>query len=204
MNIVFDLGCVLIDWNPHKVLDRRYTDTAHHDLLKQSIFYHPDWLALDRGTLTEEDAITNFHLRTGFAPDEIAELLQEIRESLTPKEETWALLYELHQQGHPLYCLSNMPASTFAFLKSQYDRWHVFQGIVISGEIGMMKPDLEIFEHLLSSYKLKPEQTVFIDDLEVNVLGARQVGMHAIQFSNADECRQTLEKSCRIRASITI
>lgn len=158
MNIVFDLGCVLIDWNPNKVLNRRYTDIAHRELLKQSIFYHADWLALDRGTLTEQAALDNFHLRTNFSHNEIAVLLHEIRASLTPIEETWALLYELQQQGFPLYCLSNMTAGTFAFLNAQYDRWHVFKGIVISGEVNMIKPEREIFEYLLNRFNLAPDR----------------------------------------------
>jgi len=198
MNIVFDLGCVLIDWDANKVLNQRYPDGQHHELLKQAVFHHPDWQALDRGTLSEQDAINNFHTRTGLVHTELADLLQVVRESLTPLEASWAMLHELHQQGYPLYCLSNMPASTFSFLKSRYDCWHVFQGIVISGEIGMMKPERAIFEHLLNSYKLKPEHTVFIDDLEANVIGARQAGINAIQFTQVDECKQALEKILQI------
>jgi putative hydrolase of the HAD superfamily len=193
MNIIFDLGCVLIDWNPDKVLKRRYADAAQRELLKQSIFYHADWLALDHGTLTEQAAMANFHARTNFSHTEITVLLQEIRESLTPIEENWALLYELQQQGCPLYCLSNMTAGTFAFLKTQYDRWHVFKGIVISGEVNMIKPEPEIFEYLLNRFNLTPERTIFIDDLEANVLGARAAGMHAIQFRDADDCRRRLQ-----------
>jgi len=193
INIVFDLGCVLLDWSADKVLNRRYADTTHHALLKTSIFNHDDWQALDRGTLTEQAAIANFHARTGFSPAELAALLQDVRESLTPIEETWALLHELHQHGHPIYCLSNMPASTFAFLKLQYDRWQIFSGIVISGEVNMMKPERQIFEYLLNSFKLLPGRTVFIDDLEANIQGARNVGMHAIQFRNAEDCRRQLQ-----------
>ena len=192
-NIVFDLGRVLIDWNADKALHKRFPDLTHHSLIRQSIFEHEDWLAMDKGTLSEDEAIANFHARTGFAPQELALLMEDVRESLTPLEDSWAFLHELHQQGYPLYCLSNMPAIMFAHLKARYNRWHVFKGIVISGEIGMMKPDQEIFEHLLQSYHLVPEETVFIDDLEANIIGARRAGMHAVQFTNLEECRQALQ-----------
>ena len=192
-NIVFDLGRVLIDWNADKALHKRFPDQTHHSLIKQSIFEHEDWLAMDKGTLTEEAAIANFHARTGFAPQELALLMHDVRESLTPLEDSWTLLHELHQQGYPLYCLSNMPASAFAHLKARYDRWHVFKGIVISGEVGMMKPHLEIFEHLLQTYRLVPEHTVFIDDLATNISGAQRVGMHGIQFTDVDACRSSLK-----------
>jgi len=194
MNIVFDIGCVLIDWDANKALNQCYPDGQHHDLLKQAVFHHPDWQALDRGTLSEQEAINNFHTRTSLPHAEFADLLQAVRESLTPLEASWAMLHELHQQGYPLYCLSNMPASTFTFLKSRYDCWDVFKGIVISGEIGLMKPERAIFEHLLNRYQLQAEQTLLIDDLEANVIGARQAGMRAIQFTNINDCRQTLEK----------
>ena len=191
-SVVFDLGGVLFDWDPMKLLARRYSNPAQRELLYESVFRHPDWQDLDRGTLDENTAIERFQARTNFPRAEIAALMQAVRESLTPLEESWILLNELKRLGVPLYCLSNIATPTFAYLQSRYPRWEAFDGIVISAAIRMMKPDREIYDHMLQRFALVPDRTVFIDDHEPNVIGARSAGIHAIQFTNAEDCRKQL------------
>ena len=191
-SVVFDLGGVLFDWNPRKLLERRYANPAHRELLHESIFRHADWQELDRGTLDESTAIQRFQARTNFPSNEIAALMQDVRESLTPLEDSWLLLHDLRRRGVPLYCLSNMAASTFVYLQSRYSRWEMFDGIVISSEIGMLKPDREIYEHLLGRFGLQARRTVFIDDHEPNVIGARSAGIQAIHFTGVEDCRRQL------------
>lgn len=193
LNVIFDLGGVLLEWDPDKILTDRYAEHACRELIKAEVFRHQDWLDLDRGTLDEATAIERFHQRTGFAHDELSGLMDSVRESLLLKHDTWALLDDLHKNRVPLYCLSNMAASTFHFLKSRYDVWGAFKGIVISGEIGMIKPEPDIYEYLLGNYELERSRTVFIDDLLPNVATARQLGLHAIHFRDAKDCRLQLD-----------
>jgi HAD superfamily hydrolase (TIGR01509 family) len=86
-----------------------------------------------------------------------------------------------------------MPVSVYAYLRVRHDFWSAFSGIVISGEVKMAKPEPEIFEYLLSRFKLRPEHTVFIDDLALNVEGAMGAGLHAIQFIDAVQCARDLD-----------
>jgi len=187
------LGGVVLDWNPDSILERYYADEESRATLKSVMFQHPDWLLMDRGVILESEMVDRVRQRTPRSPVELAGLLQAVRESLAPKPDTVALIDRLAQRGVALYCLSNMPATTFAYLRERYDLWSVFRGIVISGEINMMKPEREIFEHLLTRYELTARDTIFIDDHEPNIQAAAQLGIKTVWFRDARQCEAELE-----------
>ena len=193
-NVIFDLGGVVLEWNPDAILEKQYADPAARLTLKAALFQHPDWVQMDRGTLSEAEVIERLTQRTGIASRELAGLMEAVRHSLQPKADTLLLLEELAARQVPLYCLSNMPASTFAYLRERYDFWSVFRGIVISGEIKMMKPEREIFDHLLQRYGLSPAETVFVDDHAPNIAAARALGLTTVLFRDARQCRAELDR----------
>jgi putative hydrolase of the HAD superfamily len=192
-NVVFDLGGVLIAWNPDEIIGGVFDAPELRALIKREIFQHADWLEMDRGQLTEADAIPRFYDRTGVPIAKLEELLQHAMESLIPIPESLDLLNELAAQGVNLYCLSNMPAWRFDYIQPRYPFWSHFRGIVISGVVKMIKPDREIFEHLLTQFQLEASTTVFVDDHPINLDGARQLGLHTILFRSADDCRRQLQ-----------
>lgn len=194
-NIVFDLGGVLLEWKPDQILARLYPEAPKTQaLIKQEVFQHPDWLALDKGTLDEEAAILLFQRRTGRPLSEMKKLMDTVRETLIPIQPTFALLEALSKEGLNLYCVSNMQNKVFADLQKRYDFWGKFKGVVISAHVRMIKPDAEIFHHLFSRYGLSPSESVFIDDHPPNVESARRLGMEAILFQGADDCRRQLRE----------
>lgn len=192
--VIFDLGGVVLDWNPEAILAARYADPGERALLKAGLFAHPDWLELDRGTLGEHELLERFERRGGPGSPSVAGLFEAIRESLIPKPETLALIGRLRRRGVPLYCLSNMPAGIYEALRARHDFFDAFAGIVISAHVRLIKPEPEIFRHLLRTHALRPEQTVFVDDLERNVEAARSVGLVAVQFVDAAQCERELER----------
>ena len=195
-NVIFDFGGVLVRWQPAEMIERFYADEAVRPVIAREILQHPDWLEMDRGTLDDETALRRFAARTGRSSAEISAFLQHVRESLTPVPEMVALVESLAARGVPVYGLSNMATSTFAWLQSQHDLWKAFRGIVISAHIKMMKPDAEIFEHILQKYGLVAGETVFIDDHRPNVDSAARLGLRTILFASPAQCaaelRQTL------------
>lgn len=194
-NIVFDLGGVLLEWKPDEILARLYPEAPKTQaLIKKEVFQHPDWLALDKGTLDEEAAILLFQRRTGRSLSEMKKLMDTVRETLTPIQPTFALLEALSKEGLNLYCVSNMQNKVFADLQKRYDFWGKFKGLVISAHVRMIKPDAEIFHHLFSRYGLSPAESVFIDDHPPNVESARRLGMAAILFQGADDCGRQLRE----------
>jgi FMN phosphatase YigB (HAD superfamily) len=193
-NVVFDFGGVLVRWQPEAVIASFYADEPLRALVRDAVIRHPDWIDLDRGSLSETAAIERFAARMGRPTAEMRALMQHIKDSLTPLPDSIALLDELAQRGVPLYGLSNMSAPIFELLKSRYDHWDRFLGIVVSGEIGLVKPDPEIFHHLAKRYGLIPAETVFIDDHLPNIESAGRLGFHTIHFADAEQCRRELDR----------
>ena len=191
--VIFDLGGVLLDWDVDAIVAAVFADPQVQKSVRATVFDHPDWLALDGGTLGEEEAIQRFAQRSGQPVSSMEQLMQQVRLSLTPKADSLALLDELHARGVPLYCLSNMHVKNFAYLEETYSFWDRFEGIVISADIKMFKPNADIFEYLLCEYDLDPAECVFVDDHPANVEGARAVGLGAILFTAADDCRRQLD-----------
>jgi HAD superfamily hydrolase (TIGR01509 family) len=191
-NVVFDVGGVLLEWNPASTIAALYPDAATQAVIRQKMFEHPDWHEFDRGTLSYEAAIEHFAKQTGRSPDETRTLIHATRESLLPIAGTVKLVEQLAEAGVHLYLLSNMPVSTFEYLVQQHRFFGHFKHLVISGAILLVKPEPAIYKHLVEQTGIVPAESVFIDDLLKNVIAARECGFHAIQFSDPDSCREQL------------
>jgi len=193
-NVIFDLGGVVLDWNPAAIVALFEPVPERQAALRHALFGHADWRLFDRGTLTEPELIQRLQTRLGSTRAEVEAILEAIRNSLVEKPETLELIRTLQGQGTPLYCLSNMPETIYTHLRQRHSFWDAFSGIVISGEVQMMKPEPEVFMHLLATFGLRAEESVFIDDLPANIESARQVGLHAICFKDAAQCRRELDQ----------
>ena len=193
-NVVFDFGGVLIQWRPEQLLSDQFPGEREREIARRDIFGHPDWLEYDRGTLHEADAVVRFAARSGLAEARIRALVVAIREELQPKHDTIAVLRGLAARRVPLYGLSNMSADIFRWLRERNDFFALFNGIVVSGNVGMIKPEPAIYEHLASTHGLVPEESLFIDDVAVNVVAARRVGFQAVQFTGAADLEAELQR----------
>jgi putative hydrolase of the HAD superfamily len=191
-NVIFDLGGVLLDWNPGWILSQFYPDHATQQLMREAIFGHADSVAFDRGEISKTALIHRLRQRTGRSRNELRRVLDAAKNSLVEKPDTVAVLKALHERGVPLYCLSNMPISAFRHVRRRCEFWDLFRGIVVSGEVRMVKPERAIFKHLLLRYGIIAEETIFIDDHAPNIAGARDVGLETILFCDAAQCRRDL------------
>lgn len=180
-------------WKPVEIAEGFYPDVALRERLGRSVFKHPDWIDLDRGALTEEEAVERFAARMERPADEMRALLGIVRGSLIPLEESFSIARRLAEDGYQLYGLSNISVPMFAYLQERYDHWRIFRGIVISGEIGLAKPDRAIFEHLCRRFNLDPSEPIFIDDHPPNIDAAAAFGFHAILFESPAQCARDLE-----------
>ncbi|MFI4869255.1 MAG: HAD family hydrolase [Steroidobacterales bacterium] len=192
-NVIFDLGGVVLEWNPDQILSRFQPDPDLRIRLRADLF-GPDWRLFDRGSLTEPELIGRLQARIGLTRAELIAIVDAVRESLVEKPDTVRLVRALHRRGIPLYCLSNMPASIYAHLRRRHAFWDVFRGIVISGEVRMAKPEPEVFTHLLQRFDLRAGETVFVDDLGINIDAARAAGLRTVWFRDATQCQRELEQ----------
>ena len=192
MNLIFDLGGVVVRWDPAAIIASVFDDEDLRARVREGVFAHPDWLELDRGTLDREDAIRRAARRIGMAEAEIRRLLLAVPPSLTPIPETIELLYRLKARGYRLYCLSNMHFASIEHLEREQKFFEVFTGKVISCRLKLCKPEPAIYEQALKANDLDAKDTVFIDDVDVNIEAAAKVGLHTIQFQNAAQCAREL------------
>ncbi|MDM0105510.1 HAD family phosphatase [Variovorax sp. J22R24] len=189
MNVVFDLGAVLLTWEPVALVQANFephapTAEAAHALASK-MFHHEDWLGFDRGTHGLDDAIGRMALRLALPADRLSEVLAPIGERLEPIAVTVDLLAALRARRDAgedlrLYYLSNMPSPYARVLEYRHAFFQWFDGGIFSGDVRMIKPQREIYELLAERYRLTGSETVFIDDSLANVATARELGWHAI------------------------
>jgi putative hydrolase of the HAD superfamily len=193
-NIIFDFGGVLVTWRPQEIIDAFYSEPELREAIRAHAFQHEDWLEMDRGTLDESTVIERFAARMGRPRSEMAALFEHVRASLKPIEPTVQLLGELRDRGYTLYGLSNMSEPIFAHLEARHEFFKLFDGIVVSAAVKLVKPEPAIYEHLRDRFAIDFAESVFIDDLARNVESARRLGLAAIQFEAAAQCRRELDR----------
>lgn len=198
-NVIFDFGGVLVSWRPQEIIDSFYAEPELRDALRAHAFQHDDWLAMDRGTLEEPVIVRRIAARMARPEAEIWELFAHIREALAPIEPTVELLHELRGRGYKLYGLSNMSEPIFAHLGARHEFFNLFDGIVVSAAVKLIKPEPGIYEHLRTRFAVDFAESVFIDDLQRNVEAARALGLPAIQFASTEQVRAELEPLLQAR-----
>jgi 2-haloacid dehalogenase len=191
--IVFDLGGVLVDWNPRYVYYDMFPTEAEAEDFLQSICT-PAWNAeQDRGRSLQEatEALVAIHPKW---TQEILAYYGRWHEMLRdPIHESVELLQSLKHSGdYRLLALTNWSAETFPVARERFDFLQWFEGIVVSGEEKLIKPDAQIYECLFARYQVTPERAVFIDDSAQNVETARQLGMQGIHFRSPMQLRESL------------
>lgn len=202
MNLVFDLGAVLVQWQPQDLLRQHFPNEASSPEQAQALagdfFHHPDWMSFDRGTLPMDSVIARTGERLGLPGPAVAALVTGIGDYLTALPDTVALLARLRalrerDSAIRLYYLSNMPQPYARTLEQRHDFFQWFDGGVFSGDVNHIKPEPAIYELLESRYALQPERAVFIDDLALNVAAAQARGWHGIQFESALQVQAELD-----------
>lgn len=192
--IVFDFGSVLMDWNPHYLFDKMMGNDpkAVDDFLAEVDFstWNPEQ---DRGRSFAEGTallIAKF--------PKYAELIRAYDERYHETvggciQPTVDILRELKDLGYTLYGLSNWSAEKFSQVRLDYPFFEWFDGIVLSGEVGMIKPNRDIYELLLKRVGRPAGECLFIDDHMPNIQTAQVLGFQTIQFKSAEHLRSELE-----------
>ncbi|HXV23981.1 MAG TPA: HAD family phosphatase [Alphaproteobacteria bacterium] len=187
--VVFDLGGVLIDWNPRHLYRKLFDEEEAMERFLREVC-SPDWIRrLDAGRSFEEGLAELMLLHPEQEP--FIRAWRERWEEMLGGEisGTVALLEELHSSGMPLYALTNWSAETFPIGRRRFAFLNRFRHILISGEEGVIKPDPRIFGLLIERTGLIPERTIFVDDSQANVAAALGLGFQAIRFIGAEELR---------------
>lgn len=189
MNIVFDFGAVLYDWQPVQLVAQHFPERsatpAQARELAIALFDHADWKGFDIGTVALEAVISRTALRLDLPEASLRDTLAPIGEQLAPIDCNIELLAGLREQrdsqgGIKLYFLSNMPAPYARALERRHEFLQWFDGGIFSSDVQLGKPDPAIFRLLASRYQLAGADTLFIDDSLANVQAAGALGWQTI------------------------
>jgi len=193
--IIFDLGAVLIDWNPHYVYKTIFDDEQEmHNFLANVCT--SDWNE-------EQDAGRSLQEGTDLLVAQFPEHEANIRafygrwiEMLgEPFHGTVEIFKQLKESDkYKIYALTNWSAETFPFAQARFDFLNWFDGIVVSGAEKIRKPTQEFYQILLNRYNVNPAEALFIDDNYRNVVAAEKMGIKSIHFKSAEELSAALKE----------
>jgi 2-haloacid dehalogenase len=191
--VVFDLGGVLIDWDPRHLYRQLFSDPQEMEVFLRDVV-SPDWNAEQDSGRTWAEATAELMARH---PDHEVMIRAYV--------ERWAemlggsivgaveILREVRDRGLAVYALTNWSAETFPRARGMFPFLEWFQGIVVSGEERVKKPDPEIWHRLIARHGIEPSRTVYIDDMPRNAEVAAELGFHAIRFEDPVQLRRRLE-----------
>lgn len=189
-NVIFDFGCVLVYWSQHNLYDTHFGSKEKTDWFVDNICTW-EWN-------NQTDLGKSFAESVAEKVAEYPEWETEIRmywerwedmlNGEVPGMKEW--ICELKNAGYKVYGLSNWSHETFPMVKDKYEAFSMMDGIVMSGEELIAKPDLRIYKILLERYGLKAEECVFIDDRKENIIAGEQVGIRGIIFEDCEQVKQ--------------
>jgi 2-haloacid dehalogenase len=190
--VAFDLGGVLLDWDPRYLYRQLFDDPAEMEDFLASVCTSGWHSAHDLGVDVRQSC-EQLALEFPGHRDMIMAWAERGEEMVAGQfDDTVAVLGDVKAAGLPCYALSNMEPDAFAVRRRRFPFMEWFDAHVISGLEGVAKPDRRIFEIMLHRHDLRPQATVFIDDQARNVDTARELGLRAVQFSSAARLRDDL------------
>lgn len=193
--VIFDLGNVLIDWNPRHLYRKIFLEDEQGMEHFLAEVCHPEWNERQDAGRTWQEAIDEAVARHPSFEAQIRAYRERWDEMLGgPMEDTVAVLRDLRERDCRLLALTNWSQETFPIALERYDFLRWFEGILVSGQERLIKPDPAIFRLLIERFAVDVQRAVFIDDSPRNVKGAREAGLRAIHFTGAEPLRAHLRQ----------
>lgn len=193
-NIIFDMGGVLIYWNPPKIVASLGLNGTDSAMLLREVFSCMEWASMDHGIMTQEEGYERICRRLPERLHEAASfcVFDWWRQPLEPVHGMAELVRELKENGYGIYLLSNATSTLHQYFH-RIPGSESFDGKIVSADVRLLKPQHEIYESLFETYSLCPGECFFIDDSLLNIDGAYAVGMPgAVFFDDVSRLRREL------------
>lgn len=187
-NIVFDMGKVLVDYSASPVCEHHIADLLDRERVCTAVFNSQEWVMMDMGLLTDEQALKQIYRRLPERLHEAAMLCLRDwdKYNMRPIKEMDPLIRELKEKGFGIYICSNAAIRLLDIWRDLLPAADCYDGVIFSADVKCIKPQKEIYQHLFERFGLKPEECFFIDDLEHNIEGSRACGMDGYCFADGD------------------
>lgn len=189
MDIILDMGNVLLEWNKDKILQGVSEMKKDYLILDKTIFQSGLWERLDLGTMTREELVLKVVSMLGRAyQKKVEEVIWNWPSYIDIYREVFPVLSELKKKGHRIFVLSNTSKVFYDLLEEQLSPLkELLDGFVLSCDIKAIKPDLAMFKEILDKYQLDPTNCVFLDDIENNTIAAEKLGIKAYQVKKRSD-----------------
>lgn len=188
-NIVFDMGNVLVLYDSRRASRHFAADEKEMEAVNTSVFVSPEWIMLDMGVISEDEALKRMQVRLpeGHAREAARLCLEHWHEyCMWPAPGMEELVTWLKEQGFRLYLCSNASLRMLKCYQEVIPGIRLFDGVLFSAEEKCMKPQKEMYLHLFERFGLNPEECFFVDDMPLNIEGARACGMDGYCFADGD------------------
>lgn len=193
-NIVFDVGNVLVEYSWERMLEALHITGEAYDAVAKATALSPMWNELDRSLLSDEEILQGFINNAPEYEREIRLVWDNIPESIHCYDYSVEWVRKFRKKGYKTYILSNYSKRGYEVTKQELPFVADMDGVLFSYEVKLVKPEPEIYQTLLEKFQLKPEECVFLDDNEKNIIAAREAGIHAIHFKNKEQAEEELAK----------
>lgn len=193
-NIIFDVGKVLVEWEPEAAMRKLGMDEAAVRAVADATVHTPEWDESDRGALTPAELLDGFVRRAPEYEKEIRLFWENIGLAIYQYDYVKNWMRTLKEQGFHLYILSNYGEWTYAHTQEALSFINDVDGALFSFQVKQIKPEAEIYQTLLKKYDLIPEECVFMDDREVNIAAAKAHGINGIVFTTYTDAVEKLRE----------
>ena len=183
MNIILDMGNVLLEWNKDKILQGVSDTKKDYLILDKTIFQSGLWERLDLGTMSREELVLKVVSMIGRTyQKKVEEVIWNWPNYIEIFTEVFPILSEAKKKGHRIFVLSNTSKVFYDLLEEQLSPIkELLDGFILSCDIKAIKPDLVMFKEILDKYQLDPTNCVFLDDIEDNTIAAEKLGIKSYQ-----------------------
>ena len=196
MDIILDMGNVLLEWNKDKILKAVAKTEKDYLILDKAIFQSGLWERLDLGTLTREELVDEVLSLLGDCyQKKVEEVIWNWPTYIDIYREVFPLLVRLKEKDHRIFVLSNTSPVFYELLKDQLAPLEkILDGFILSCDIKAIKPDRKMFEEILRKYELSPDNCIFLDDVKENTNMAESLGIKAYQVKQRSDVVDILKK----------
>lgn len=205
-NIIFDLGGVLLDFNPNEYIEKMGYSAKQAKIYEHIIWESKEWHFLDIGLMTYKEAIASLCKSNPSCAEDLRYLLENRTNLyiLKQNEEMFEYIKQLKTLGFKIYFLSNVINDDLEYNSKHYEIFNLIDGGIYSCLCGYVKPDDEIYQELLTVYNLNPKECVFIDDIELNCIAAINNGIPSILFKSPAQIQHELNSLLNINDNMSL
>ena len=190
-NIIFDIGGVLLEYNPKTYLDKLNIEEGKRKELNEIIFHNQKWRKCLNGFINNDELIRYLEKESPKYKKEIKQILSKdnLKYMLPPKQDMIEYYKSLKKKGYKIYLCSNITECTYDYIKEDFEIIQIADGGVFSCFEHISKPNIEIYKNLINKYQINVKETIFIDDTNKNIISANKLGFQTILFNDIGQLK---------------